>query len=59
MIYLNDDFTGGETAFNEVIIHPKMGTALCFIHEQKHQILNGMMLGMHLLIMLLVIIRII
>ena len=37
MIYLNDDFEGGETKFNDVTIHPKTGTALCFIHEQKHE----------------------
>ncbi|MFK7934410.1 MAG: 2OG-Fe(II) oxygenase [Saprospiraceae bacterium] len=37
MIYLNDDFVGGETKFDEVIIRPKTGTALCFIHEQKHE----------------------
>lgn len=37
MIYLNDDFTGGETKFNDVTIIPKTGTALCFIHEQKHE----------------------
>lgn len=37
MVYLNDDFKGGETKFNEVIIQPQVGTALCFIHEQKHE----------------------
>lgn len=37
MIYLNDDFKGGETKFENVTIHPKTGTALCFIHEQKHE----------------------
>lgn len=37
MIYLNDDFTGGETTFDDVSIKPKTGTALCFIHEQKHE----------------------
>ena len=37
MIYLNDDFTGGETKFNDITINPKTGTALCFIHEQKHE----------------------
>lgn len=37
MIYLNDDFVGGETKFDEVTIVPKTGTALCFIHEQKHE----------------------
>ena len=37
MIYLNDDFEGGATAFDDITIHPKKGTALCFIHEQKHE----------------------
>jgi predicted 2-oxoglutarate/Fe(II)-dependent dioxygenase YbiX len=37
MIYLNDDFTGGETAFDTVTITAKTGTALCFIHELKHE----------------------
>jgi predicted 2-oxoglutarate/Fe(II)-dependent dioxygenase YbiX len=37
MIYLNNDFEGGETAFDEVIIRPKTGSALCFIHELKHE----------------------
>ncbi len=37
MIYLNDDFEGGETAFDNLTIIPKTGNALCFIHEQKHE----------------------
>lgn len=37
MIYLNEDFEGGETKFDELTIAPKTGTALCFIHEQKHE----------------------
>jgi len=37
MIYLNDDFKGGETKFDDVTIKPQIGTALCFIHEQKHE----------------------
>ncbi len=37
MIYLNDNFEGGETAFDEVTIVPVTGNALCFIHEQKHE----------------------
>lgn len=37
MIYLNSDFEGGETKFNNITIKPKTGTALCFIHEQKHE----------------------
>ncbi len=37
MIYLNDNFTGGETEFGEVIIHPKKGSALIFRHELKHE----------------------
>jgi len=37
MIYLNDEFEGGETAFDDVIITPKTGTAFCFLHELKHE----------------------
>ncbi len=37
MIYLNDDYTGGETRFNDVVIQPRKGMALFFIHEQKHE----------------------
>lgn len=46
MVYLSDDFEGGQTVFDyknanneiEVIeIQPKMGTALCFVHEIKHE----------------------
>ncbi|HVI47832.1 MAG TPA: 2OG-Fe(II) oxygenase [Chitinophaga sp.] len=37
MIYLNDDFEGGETTFDEISIKPSTGDALCFIHELKHE----------------------
>ncbi len=37
MIYLNQGYLGGETKFDEITISPKTGTALCFIHEQKHE----------------------
>lgn len=37
LIYLNDDYRGGETKFDDVIIKPKAGTALCFYHELKHE----------------------
>ncbi|AFM03771.1 hypothetical protein Fleli_1339 [Bernardetia litoralis DSM 6794] len=46
LIYLSDDFEGGQTVFDyknerkeiEVIeIQPKIGTALCFVHEIKHE----------------------
>lgn len=37
LIYLNDTFQGGETAFDNLIISPKTGNALCFIHAQKHE----------------------
>lgn len=37
MIYLNDDFTGGETLFQAGRrIQPKKGMALLFTHWQKH-----------------------
>ena len=37
MVYLNNDFTGGETKFDDLTIIPQRGMALCFIHEQKHE----------------------
>ncbi|WP_299677527.1 2OG-Fe(II) oxygenase [uncultured Dokdonia sp.] len=37
MIYLNDDYMGGETRFNDAVIQPHKGMALFFIHEQKHE----------------------
>ncbi|WP_438712071.1 2OG-Fe(II) oxygenase [Aquimarina muelleri] len=37
MIYLNDNYKGGETKFDEATIQPQQGKALCFIHEQKHE----------------------
>jgi len=36
MIYLNDDFEGGETTFENHTIKPKKGTALIFHHPIKH-----------------------
>jgi len=37
MVYLNDDYSGGDTLFNHVFIRPEQGMALLFIHEQKHE----------------------
>lgn len=36
MIYLNEDFEGGETTFDEHTIVPKKGQALVFEHSQRH-----------------------
>lgn len=38
MVYLNDDFKGGETLFlkREIIVAPKAGTVLLFTHHQWH-----------------------
>ena len=37
MIYLNDDFEGGSTDFeNEISIQPKTGNALVFLHPLRH-----------------------
>lgn len=36
MIYLNDDFEGGETKFDRHTIQPKEGMALIFYHGMKH-----------------------
>ena len=37
MIYLNDDYEGGQTTFNHVTIEPKQGTALIFQHDLEHE----------------------
>jgi predicted 2-oxoglutarate/Fe(II)-dependent dioxygenase YbiX len=37
MIYLNDDFTGGETAFAETVVTPRRGTVLLFRHALFHE----------------------
>lgn len=36
LIYLNEDFEGGETTFDDFLVKPQTGTALCFLHELKH-----------------------
>ena len=36
MIYLNDDFEGGETTFDSHTIVPKRGQALVFEHTRRH-----------------------
>jgi hypothetical protein len=37
MVYLNDDFIGGETRFEQSVIKPVSGMALCFIHHLAHE----------------------
>ena len=37
MVYLNDDFEGGETEFDTVTIQPETGMGLVFVHELKHK----------------------
>jgi len=37
MVYLNEDFEGGETRFNEVCIAPRTGMALVFRHDLLHE----------------------
>lgn len=37
MIYLNHDYKGGETIFDDLTVSPQTGTALCFLHELKHE----------------------
>ncbi|MES2777293.1 MAG: 2OG-Fe(II) oxygenase [Bacteroidota bacterium] len=36
MIYLNEDFLGGDTSFEDLIIKPKTGMALIFKHDLLH-----------------------
>jgi prolyl 4-hydroxylase len=37
LLYLNEDFTGGETEFENLTVRPQRGTALCFRHELRHK----------------------
>ncbi|MBH0056370.1 2OG-Fe(II) oxygenase [Pseudoalteromonas sp. SWXJZ94C] len=39
LIYLNDDYTGGDTLFrtDNISINPVTGTALCFEHHEWHK----------------------
>ena len=37
MIYLNDDFLGGDTWFEDLAIQPKKGMALIFKHDLLHE----------------------
>lgn len=37
MVYLNDDFEGGATRFEDVTIKPERGMALCFVHYLRHE----------------------
>jgi predicted 2-oxoglutarate/Fe(II)-dependent dioxygenase YbiX len=38
MVYLNDDFEGGATEFDEgIVVRPRRGSALIFAHPVRHQ----------------------
>ena len=37
MIYLNDNFKGGSTTFNDLTITPRKGSALMFYHQLEHE----------------------
>ncbi len=37
LLYLNEDYTGGETAFDDLVITPRIGMALVFMHELMHE----------------------
>jgi predicted 2-oxoglutarate/Fe(II)-dependent dioxygenase YbiX len=37
MIYLNDDYSGGETSFKDVEVKGKKGMALVFLHSLEHE----------------------
>jgi hypothetical protein len=38
VIFLNDEYTGGELVFNELIIKPKIGTMVYFTGEESHRV---------------------
>ena len=37
MIYLNDDYEGGETKFNMTSVKGRKGMALVFLHSLPHE----------------------
>jgi predicted 2-oxoglutarate/Fe(II)-dependent dioxygenase YbiX len=37
LVYLNNDFGGGETDFRDFKISPKKGTAVLFVHDTWHE----------------------
>jgi predicted 2-oxoglutarate/Fe(II)-dependent dioxygenase YbiX len=37
LVYLNEDFTGGETAFSDIVVRPRTGLALVFRHNLFHE----------------------
>lgn len=37
LVYLNDDFSGGNTDFRDFQVAPVPGTALLFIHDTWHE----------------------
>lgn len=37
LLYLNDGYTGGETAFDAFVIQPKLGQLVMFPHELEHE----------------------
>jgi predicted 2-oxoglutarate/Fe(II)-dependent dioxygenase YbiX len=37
LVYLNNDFEGGETDFRDFKISPKKGTAVLFVHDTWHE----------------------
>lgn len=37
LIYLNNEFEGGTTTFNNITINPKTGACLIFLHDLEHE----------------------
>lgn len=37
MVYLNDDFEGGDTKFEQIVVQPEKGMALGFTHHLWHE----------------------
>ncbi|MDA8520838.1 prolyl hydroxylase family protein [Acidovorax sp. NCPPB 4044] len=37
LVYLNDDFEGGDTGFRDFRVQPRTGSALVFVHDTWHE----------------------
>jgi predicted 2-oxoglutarate/Fe(II)-dependent dioxygenase YbiX len=37
LVYLNEDFEGGDTGFRDFVVRPRTGSALVFVHDTWHE----------------------